>query len=243
MSTRSNSVTTELTTRESTDLAQHQEPVGISGEADPSDFITPIVSLVQGQSAEGTPGYFRSSSGTEKPEVRFVVLHIARTRTFFTENDGLVCRSNDRRTGYPKKPELVADDATDQMQCASCPHYRDNPFGKNVCKLDFALTCYDLDAQEPFLFRVKGAAQGVFKYRIINAVARGIKPPWFTAFVMKSEKRVDKERGRNWYEPVLIPEDEFDTDQLKEWGAYAAGVAPHQAVADDGIDPDDLPFE
>lgn len=218
------------------------EPIGIGGEADPSDFVTPIVSLVQGSSAEGTAGMFRSSAGTEKAKVRFVVLHIQRTRTFFLNDEGLVCRSNDRRTGYPKKPQFVADDAAENQpfECNVCPHYSD--VGRDGCRMDFALTCYDLDAEEPFMFRVKGAALGVFKYRLINDVARGKKPPWFTQFVMISDKKSDKERGRNWYEPVLTPGDDFDADTLAQWASFAAPLAPIQR-RDDILDPDDLPFE
>lgn len=219
------------------------EPTGISGEPDPSDFVTPVVTLVQGQSAEGTPGYFRSSAGTEKPEVRFVVLHIARTRTFFGKEDGLICRSADRRVGYPKKPEFVAVEAHEgqPFECATCPHGHDNPFGGEGCKPDLALTCYDLDTDEPFLFRVKGIALGVFRYRIVNAVARGLQPPWMGSFTMRSEKRVDKERGRNWYEPVLEPLQEFDDETREAWASYAMGFAP--AAAAPAVQADDLPFE
>jgi hypothetical protein len=236
-----------LVVREERSLVETNEPEGISGEADPSDFVIPYVKLVQATSeGDHKPGSFLSSNGEEKDAINMVVLHIARTRTFYDgDASKLLCSSNDRRWGMPRDEALLDELGVNEgqrVECGTCPHYADGQFQRLACKMDYAFTCFDLDSREPFLLRVKGTAMGVFKYRIISAVARGNKPPWFASFEMSSVKRTN-ERKQSWYSPELKPVQSFNAEEQEEWRAYAQQFALAAPVVHEEVDADDLPFE
>jgi len=232
-------------------VTTRQEPQGMTGEADPSDFVLPFAKLIQKMSPEADHGHqvgnFLKSTGAETDTLEFVVLHIARGRTYYDgEASKLLCSSSDRRTGQPSAelaPELGVEEGV-RVLCNTCPHFQDDQFTKLACKLDFTLTCYDLRADEPFLYRVRGSSQGMFKYRLISAVAMGNKPPWFAAFEMTASLKTN-DRKQSWYAPELKPIQQYSAEEREEWRAYAEKIARPEAVSADvgGDDPDDLPFE
>lgn len=220
--------------------------VGTGGEFDASDLAIPYVKIVQATSESGTPGKFWSSDGSEVDVLNMVVLHIQFTRTFYDGDAGkLICSSNDRVIGNVREPELMGDDAPGgQWACGGCIHFNDDPYSKPSCQKDYALTCLNIDTNEPFMFRVKGSAMGVFKYRLISAVAMGRKAPWFAAFEMTTIKRTN-DRKQSWYAPELKPIQTYSADEQSQWaamaGTYAQSSGPLDGVG--GVDPDDLPFE
>jgi hypothetical protein len=234
-------VTTELVKYAEEQGLTTGELVGVSGQVDQSDFVLPYMKIVQPTSPEGTKGNFIFDSGIEKEQVDFVVLHIALTRTYMLTGESLVCSSRDRVVGYPRKPNLVAVGAEDgrPFECAVCPHNTDSPFEKDGCKLDYELTMYDLEDQEPFIFRVRGLATKEFRARVLNAPLSGRKPPWFAQFSMVTEKQQNA-KG-TFYMPVIKPTLLSEEDQA-QWAAYASGFTPTQRT-ENIIDPDDLPFE
>jgi hypothetical protein len=224
-------------------IGVYGEPVGISGEADASDFVIPFVKLVQATSDGGTAGKFASSAGEERESIDMVVLHIGRTRTYYDNDAGkLVCSSNDRRTGYPRIPAGVADDAEENVpySCQACPHFKDD--FKDGCQMDYSLTCFDLDTQEPFMFRVKGSARGVFRYRVISRVSSGKVPPWFGSFQMTAVKK-SNDRKQSWWAPELQLTETYDGTRQAEWAAYAQQFGEAPAHHAETVDADDLPFE
>lgn len=235
-------MTTELTTTEqhlpSTDVRQ-----GAGGEFDNSDLAIPYVKIIHAQSDEGTPGHFLASDGTEYEFINLVVLHIQATRTFFDPDAmKIICKSNDRRTGWPTDLADFAEPGQ-PLACNQCPHFNDDQFQKFACKKDYVLTCFNLDTEEPFTYRVKGAATGMFKYRVISAVVMGRKAPWSTAFQMTGVKRVN-DRKQSWWAPELKPIEQYDEDTQERWAKYAAqfggGITDHEEHI---VDLDDLPFE
>ncbi|HEX9565493.1 MAG TPA: hypothetical protein VF981_16055 [Gemmatimonadaceae bacterium] len=221
-------------------LQRVEELVGVSGQVDQSDFVLPYMKIVQPTTPEGTKGNFIFDSGVEKPEVNFVVLHIALTRTLMVTGEGLVCSSRDRVMGFPRKPQLVADGAEEgqPFKCAVCPHMMDSPFEKEGCKLDYDLTLYDVDDSEAFMFRVRGMATKEFRAKVLNAPLTGRKPPWFAQFNMVTDKQQNA-KG-TYYTPVIRPT-LLAGDNQAEWAAFAAGFSAPAQQAE--IDPDDLPFE
>ena len=236
----------DLTVRETAAVATMAE--GVSGEADPSDFVLPYLSLVQKMSQTGTPGTFLKSTGDETDHIDFVILHVARTRTFYDGDAGeLVCASRDRVIGRPRAKylldELGLDEGKVQM-CRECPHFHDDQFEKLACKFDYLLTLYDLKAEEPLLFRAKGASLKVWRQRLAP-ILQGQKPPWFAAFEM-TVKTVTNKRGQTWFEPDIKSIQQYDQEQREAWRGYAQrfGVTvtdePHEPEYSD--DSDDLPF-
>lgn len=238
-----------VATREPHEMTAYTEPQGMTGEADPSDFVLPFAKLLQKTSPETNEGHaaglFLKSNGEESDTLEFVVLHIARGRTFYDgDNSKLLCSSTDRRTG--NMSIVLANDLgieEGRQQCNICPHFNDDQFTKLACKLDFTLTCYDLRAGEPFLYRVRGSSQGMFKYRLISAVAMGNKPPWFAAFEMTAALKTN-EKKQSWFAPEMKPIQQYTEDERREWQAYAEKLARPEIVDDTHmVDPDDLPFE
>jgi hypothetical protein len=226
---------TAVATREESAIGVYGEPVGISGEADASDFVIPYTKLVQDTTETAKAGWFASSNGEQSEYVDMVVLHIGRTRTFYDNEQGLVCSSSDRRTGRPKIAKSVADDAVEgePYACATCPWFKEEYKG---CQNDYALTCFNLDTQEPFMFRVKGSARGVFRYRVISRVSSGKVPPWFGSFQMTAVKK-SNDRKQSWWAPELQLTETYDGTRQAEWAAYAQqfGKAP--------VHDDEVPFE
>ena len=229
-------------------LAVTGQPQGMSGEIDPSDIVLPFAKLLQKTSPETNEGHdaghFLKSSGAETEHLEFVALHIALGRTFYDGDGGkLICASMDRRMGKPSDDfaaELGAVPGT-MMACRACPHNEDDPFQKLGCKLDYTLTCYDLRTEEPFLYRVRGSAQGKFKQRLISAVVMGSKPPWFAAFEMTSVLKTN-ERKQSWYAPELKPIQFFTDEEKAQWAAYSQQFSIAPTVHE--VDPDEeIPFE
>jgi len=231
-----------------TELAkQEEQAVGTGGDFDASDLAIPYVKIVQATSETGTPGSFFSSDGTEFDTIKLVVLHIQFTRTIYdADKSQMICSSNDRITGNVREPDellAAAGIAEGPLACGGCPHQDDSQYAKVACKKDYALTCVNIDTNEPFLFRVKGAAMGVFKYRIISAVAMRRKAPWFAAFEMTAVKRTNV-RKQSWFAPELKPIQAYDEDDQAAWAALAGQYAHKQeAEPSFGVDADDLPFE
>ena len=224
------------------------EPVGISGEFDQSDIALPFAKLLQKTSPETNEGHeagmFLKSSGEETRAILFVCLHIARSRTFFDGDGGKrLCESIDRRIGHPRDPDFAAElgvSVNEAFACANCPHQNDPQTEKLACKMDYTLTLYDLETEEPFMFRVRGSAMGRFKQRLVSVVAMGRKPPWFAEFEMTSVLKVN-DRKQSWFAPELKIIKTHEPKDNEQWAAYAQafGVKPPVEMAD----PDDLPFE
>jgi hypothetical protein len=238
----------ELTTHTEAPLATRDQPVGMSGEPDQSDYVTPFLTLVQGTSkyaAEHKPGSFMLTSGQSFPSVEFVVVHIALTRTYYdNEAKELVCSSADRRTGNARKMEILDPDSqvTGRLviDCTLCPHYLDSPWAKQ-CVKDYALTCVDVSTDEAFMYRVKGASTGLFRNKIINPSLRAYQPPWGAIWKMTGAFR--QRDGNNWWEPELALVQVISDDDRESWASYASQFETMATPAVNDVDPDDLPFE
>lgn len=241
-------MTTGLVQAATQQLAAYQEPVGTGGEFDSSDFAIPYVRLIQASSEEvkdglSKPGMFLSTDGEQTEFIDFVPLHIQFTRDFYDGDAGKgICGSHDRKIGNPSDPAFfrahgVEINEGDTMECAFCPFADKGPTPKLACRKTYLLTCYDLSKEAPFMYRVRGSAMGVFKNRIVGAVAMGRSVPWARSFQMTSAKK--SSGGNSWFAPELQPTKGFSEQEMQEWQAYAQGLsAPAHEV-----DPDDLPFE
>lgn len=241
-------VPTELAIVTPQSLATGEQPVGVSGEADPTDFVLPYLAIVQksGPTSEShKPGLLLKTTGEESEAVTFVILHVARTRTYYDgENAALLCASRDRVTGWPAGVFKTALDDQGIMgnlgslACRICPHYGDDQFQKLACKYDYLLTLFDLSAEEPFLFRARGASLKTWRQRL-SPILTGNQPPWFTSFEMTVVTRTNQ-RQQSWYEPELRPLARYDAATRAVWAAYAEQFG--NTVIDEP-DADDLPFE
>lgn len=222
--------------------ARSSEAVGVSGEADPSDFVLPFIRIVQRMSTDGKPGTYLTSTGTETDHIDFVILHIARTRTFYDgDAKDLLCSSRDRAVGTPRTRFLADElgvEVGTPVVCRSCPHYQDDQFQKLACKFDYLLTVYDLKAEEPFLFRARGASLKMWRARL-SPILAGQQPPWFAAFEMTVKTAASK-AGHTWYEPDVKLIQRHAAEERAAWASYAE---PYGATAHDEPDADDLPFE
>jgi len=238
-----------LQPRESMVPSTETEQVGTGGEFDASDLALPYVKIVQATSESGTPGQLWFSDGTPEADViNLVVLHIQFTRSLFdSDRSASLCSSNDRVIGNVREPDelLIAAGANvGTLACGGCPHQDDPQFGKGLlCKKDYALTCINIDTNEPFLFRVKGSAMGVFRYRLISAVAMGRKAPWFAAFEMTVDRKTNTNK-QSWFAPELMLIKLYSVEEQAAWAALAGQYAHKQeAEPSFGVDADDLPFE
>ena len=239
------SMTTDLVKTAKAELAAYQEPVGTGGEYDSSDFAIHYVRLIQASSEEVKdsvckPGVFFSTDGEQTEFIDFVPIHIQFTRDFYDADAGkAICGSHDRKTGNPRDlPTFKAQgiDLADgeTLLCASCPFFEST--GKVSCRKTYLLTCYDLTKEAPFMYRVRGSAMGVFKNRIVGAVAMGRSVPWARSFQMTSTKK--SSGGNSWFSPELQPTEIFSEERCAEWKAYASGIAAPQGDFDAT-----LPFE
>ena len=225
------------------------DPVGISGEFDQSDIALPFAKLLQKTSPETNEGheaghFFKGATGEDTASVLFVCLHIARSRTFYDGDKAKAyCESIDRRTGHPRQPEFAAElgvNVGESVACVSCPHSDDPQTEKLACKMDYTLTLYDLETEEPFMFRVRGSAMGRFKQRLVSAVVMGRKPPWFAEFEMTSVLKTNEAR-QSWFAPELKVIKLHTAEENAEWEAYAQAFGAKPVA--EMVDQDDLPFE
>lgn len=238
------------TTSSATVAVQDNAPVGVSGEADPSDFAIPYVTLVQASSdavkqRKAQAGAFLSSDGAQYDVIDFVPLHIAFTRDFYDkEGQKNICGSRDRITGYPADVAYFSQHGIDlaegdPLACRSCPFAVWAPSTKMSCLKGYTVTCYDLNAEQPFMFRVRGTAVNPFKNRLVGAVAMGRAKPWGRQLQMSS--KLVSRNGNSWFVPELEPTKGFNAEEQAEWETYAAGIVAPAAVKHDE-DPDDIPF-
>lgn len=241
-------MTTDVTTRNNT-LPAQADAVGMTGEVDASDFAIPYVSLVQASSEavkqrKAMAGIFQSTDGEQMEHVDFVPLHIRLVRDFYDkEAQKSICGSNDRVTGYPRDLSFFRThgnlDVTEgiPVACKDCPFY-DTPAGpKLACLKGYVVTCYDLEREQPFMYRVRGTAISPFKNRFIGAVAMGRTKPWARAFQMTAVLK--SSGGNSWFVPELEPTKGYTAEEQAEWESYAGqyGSPMHVDQADD------LPFE
>lgn len=217
------------TTKELTDtkagngaIAIPAESVGLTGQADQDDILTPTCSIVQPGSADerGDAGDFYFADGTNVKELDVIVLEIAFTRALWGArgdgNNAPLCRSVDREMGMTLKPVEVTgkDDGSNRadgqmvfIPCAQCRHQNDDKFGPSVgsCKPGFTLMLYD-DDHGPFLFFVKGSAIQPVKRQIVSPALRRtqrhLSPDhWTHSWSWKTEKR-ENDKGK-FFVPVL----------------------------------------
>lgn len=241
-------MTQELTTRD----MQLPEIVGTSGEADPSDFAIPYVTLVQASSdavkqRTAPAGAFLATDGTVSEFIDFVPLHIQFVRDFYDkQGQKNICGSRDRITGYPRDLSFFRThgnlDVTEgiPLACKDCPFYEWAPSDKLACQKGYVVTCYDLTSEQPFMYRVRGTAVTPFKNRFIGAVAMGRAVPWARSFQMTSKLR--QGGGNSWFVPELQPIEGFDEERMAEWERYANGLSMQQHT-EPTVSDDDLPFE
>ena len=224
---------------------------GTSGEYDSTDYSVPYVSLVQANSdasiqRTAQPGQFLSTDGETFDSVNMIPLHIRFVRDFYDkQNRKAICGSTDRVTGHPRDllyfktaGNLNVDEGI-SLACKDCPFYEWAPSAKAACQKGYVVTCYDLDRNQPFMFRVRGTAVRPFKDRFVGAVAMGRAKPWARSFEMTT--KLTQSQGNSWYVPVLQPTKGLDKEEMAGWAAYAAGIVPPSHA--ETVDADDLPFE
>lgn len=227
---------------------------GTGGVADPSDYAIPYIKLVQASSEEvkdgvAKPGVFLSSEGGTVEYINFVPMHIQFTRDFYDADKGKnVCSSQDRVTGYPRDARTFAEmdfevQEGEPLTCVECPFNNMPPREKRACKKGYTVTGYDVDTETPFMFRVKGVAMGVFKNRLVGAVAMGRSVPWARQFEMSSAKK--STNGNSYFVPVLEPTKSNDESERQFYAAMAEGYGEtvHPDRVADAPDADDTPFE
>lgn len=225
--------TTEVASREPTLPAVPEEDMlGVSGDLDASDIITPVCSIVQPTSGSdrGAPGRYWWPDGHAVESMDVVVLLFAGTRTLWApRSDGEsapICRSPDRRMGMTTKPTLVvraaqvkkdklSDGEMSYVPCEWCPHANDDPFksGEGLCKPGYSLLLYN-EERGPFLFFVKGAAMRIIKSTIVSPALLRLQRklpavPWETEYHW-GIRQVENDKGK-FYVPdisVLGPVDE-----------------------------------
>jgi len=238
-------VTQELTTQQQAGLATY---CGIGGEYDPSDFAIPYVTLVQASSDAvkqriAQAGTFLFTDGEQREHIDFVPLHIQFVRDFYDkQGQRNICGSKDRIHGYPRDLSFFRThgnlDVSEgiPLACKECPFYEWAPSDKLACQKGYVVTCYDLDSEQPFMFRVRGTAVTPFKNRFIGAVAMGRAKPWARSFQMTAV--LTQSTGNSWFKPQLQPLEGFDEQRMAEWEAYASGLVAPTAHVDE-----ELPFE
>lgn len=242
-------MTTEVTTRENMTPAT-MEPQGTSGEYDQSDFSLPYVTLLQAQAdpvkqRKAMAGSFMSTDGETFDSINMVPLHIQFVRDFFDKDaQKAICGSKDRVTGYPRDLTFFATAGNINVEegvpmlCKDCPFYEWAPSPKQACLKAYVVTCFDIDRDQPFMYRVRGTAVTPFKNAFVGAVAMGRQVPWGRQYEMTA--KLTSYGGNSWFIPNLQPTKGHDKDELAQWAAYAAGFS---TPAPEHVDADDLPFE
>lgn len=233
---------------------QSMMPAGTGGAYDPSDYSIPFLSLVQASSdavkqRKAQAGDFLASDGEQYESLTIVPLHIQFTRDFYNADKAeSICGSPDRVTGYPrdlaffKNEGLVELEKGRPLACRECP-FEAMEYGKLACKKGYTVTCYDVDRDQPFMFRVRGTAVNAFKHSFVGAVAMGRTVPWARQYTLSSELKASG--GNSWFVPVLTPVKGHDAEEAKFWGDMASqyGQTHNAEHVDMGMDDEPLPFD
>lgn len=240
-------MTTDITMREDQLPTEISTPEGF----DQSDFAIPYVSLLQSNAEpvkqrKAMAGSFQASDGETFDAINMVPLHVQPVRDFYDkEGQKSICGSNDRITGYPRDKTFfavngnVGVEENAPLACRDCPFYEWAPGPKLACLKGYVVTCYNLDRETPFMYRVRGTAVRPFKNAFVGAYAmRGI-PPWSRQYEVTTA--LTSYAGNSWFIPVLKPTKGFDKTELAQWADYAAGFATKAQA--EHVDADDLPFE
>ena len=237
---------------EPTEITPYEGVSGVTGEYDPSDFAIPYVSIVQASSDAvknrvASAGAFLGTDGEQADAILFVPLHIRFVRDFYDKQaQQNICSSNDRVIGYPRDLTFFRTHGNldipegDSLACNQCP-FQERPISaKLACNKGYVVTCYDLEKEQPFMFRVRGTAVRPFRDRFIGAVAMGRTKPWARSFEMTA--KLIQGGGNSWFAPELKPTEGFDKEKQAEWEAYAGGIVAPSAPTE-AVTYDDLPFE
>jgi len=231
--------TKDLTERESTALARPEDlDVGLAGDYDSSDVVTPTCAMVQPTSASerGKAGQFYFSDGRSVDSFQAVVLNIYFTRALWgpqgSDYGGPVCRSPDRRMGMTVWPSIVTgkpqeDGEMVYIPCAECPHANDDKFGMGdgLCKPGETLLMADAETAAPFLFFVKGTAlREVTRVIVSPAIMRRNRgeaaAPW--RYVLDfSTRLIENDKGK-FYVPEISVVATCNDEQAAQWAEMAA---------------------
>ncbi len=217
---------------------------------DEADHILPVVSIVQPTSGEeklklGTPGQFVARDGTAYDTLRFVLVSVEYGRGLArpfeghdkaNEGSGMwLCYSDNRKAGRPsdvqavfgdKQPDFQFDEAgLEVIDCMKCPRSADNKNWKEGgCRYTYTLRCWDLEANRPFAFYVKGAAMSPVRAAIIDRVtpregASGLyveKPFWWAELEFATALKQGK---GSYYVPVPRVVRELDVEEQAQYVA------------------------
>ena len=218
-------MTTGLTERQDAALTTVVDD-GMAGEFDETDISIPSVTLVQSMTPDkggAEDGDWLFSDGRSFPTIDVVVLHIAATRDLWGTRDsdeGLICKSQDRRLGLAVNPARVymdGDKGTDAMNiiCQECPHFDDDQFAKStednlLCKKGYTLLLYEVEHKFPFIYYVGGAAMKPIKARVVGPARlhqqqTGMSEPW--RFIYHVEGKLNTGKFTFWTPAFFIPED------------------------------------
>ena len=217
-----------------------------------SDHVLPVFSIVQPTSqpdkkALGKEGTFVSRGGTNYATIRFVLIWMQYTRAKQRPYDGdgpmFFCRSDDRRLGETENPGAFLDAAwlkdkgvvpnePTTIPCESCPLFEDEiKRVKDGCRHGYTLRGWDLDAQRPFAYFVRGTAMSQWRAVIADKVTPRTRadgtiilpehPFWFAELEFTT---VHRREGGSWYVPVPRVVREFDDAEMAEYASMAPVV-------------------
>ncbi len=228
-----------------------EDEVGVSGEMDANDLVTPICSIVQPSSGSerGDDGNFWFSDGKAVAQMEIVVLEIAGTRTLWApKSEGQntpACRSANRKEGITTeaskilgakaaKDQGMQDGDTVYLPCDLCPHYKDDPFGSAdwLCKPGYTLLLHNQDG--PFLFFVKGTAVPPIQRAIVSPALRRIQQkqpaaPWQTLHQF-SLRLTENDKGKFWV-PQIAAMRVLDPDEALEYRELSMSLRGRVAEA------------
>ncbi len=218
---------------------------------DEADHVLPWFSIVQPSSgsekkALGKEGTFVSKNGTNYETLRFVLLwtNYGRGKKRPNEEDGsmFICQSEDRKAGRTSEPEriLTPEMMTEwnvkpgqdfDIPCELCPlHDDEKNWVKNGSRYTYTLRCWDLEAGQPFVYFVHGAAMASIRAVIIDRVTprptkSGVMPPekpfWWAEIEMSTQHKEDK---GSYYVPIPRIVKELTEEEVVQYVSQAPMV-------------------
>lgn len=237
---------------------------------DEVDHVLPWISIVQSNSgperkAIGKEGTFISRAGDNYETLRFVLIWMqygrGKMRLLDNAQPGdsmFLCQSDDRRMGLVNDAKTLFTTAQAKklnidlsaegplyLACNDCPLQGDEKnWVSKGCRYTYTLRCFDLEANRPFAYFVKGSQMSPIRAMLVDRVTPRSGPngtviapdrPFWFAEVEFTTKNVT-EGSRSWYVPVVKIARELTAEEMAPYAAISSMVRTAEVEAPEDED-------
>ena len=201
---------------------------------DQTDFVPPVVTLVQGLSKAHTEDqvplgvFYCAQSGEQWEKLNLVLLKVARSRVLFTPGElaAPVCQSDDRIVPRPNGKY------SDQKTCEKCPARNDAPWllspearttldhDPGLCLPSYTFLAVEAITGAPYIMRVNGTNVSPWKTALTTFRMRHKNVPFAASVEVGSKLRVNAQ-NQSFYVMTASVSPPFEMSQVQEYFAMA----------------------